>query len=442
MTTAAIRDYDAIVVGAGVAGSVAAAALAGQGLSILMVEPGQRTERRLAGELLHPPALSGLRDLGFSVPARAEQAVRIQGFAVFHASAAADEPTILPYGAGGCAGLALSHGLLRSELASQAAALAGVNVLHGARVTALDVSRPGELLATIRGEGERSVVRARIVIAADGAASAVRGMAGIGHRRRRLSTLVGLLAPRDSLPHPGYGHLFLGAPAPALAYEIGGDDVRVMFDLPGGTEAGNGIPAEYSAALPPALRAEVAQGRQALRYNSQEVTVECVARGRVALVGDAGGSCHPLTATGMTVAITDGLALRAALREKPGDLGAALARYGRRRRAAHRTRRLIASALYETCSGSGPELLVLRRGLERYWRDDARGRAASMALLAMMDVRLRSAVREMVAVIRHGMPRSPNESWAAPQALLHRSRLTIGLSRMVARHVGEALRAR
>ena len=47
---------------------------------------------------------------------------------------------------------------------------------------------------------------------------------------------------------------------------------------------------------------------------------------------------------------------------------------------------------------------MLRRGLERYWRDDARGRAASMALLAMMDVRLGSAVREMVAVIRHGMP--------------------------------------
>ena len=57
--------YDAVVAGAGVAGSVAAAVLAGEGLSVLVVEPGQHAERRLAGELLHPPGLSGLRSLGF-----------------------------------------------------------------------------------------------------------------------------------------------------------------------------------------------------------------------------------------------------------------------------------------------------------------------------------------------------------------------------------------
>jgi len=179
-----------------------------------------------------------------------------------------------------------------------------------------------------------------------------------------------------------------------------------------------------------------------LRHAGQDVAVDAAVRGRVVLVGDAGGSCHPLTATGMTVAINDALTLRAALRDQPGDLDAALALYGRRRRRTQRTRRMLAASLYEAWSGSEPELMVIKRGLERYWREDARGRAASMALLAMSDLRLLSALREMVAVILHGLARDDRSGGARALPLLDQLHLGFGLSRLLVRHMTQVMQVR
>ena len=439
------QAFDAVVAGAGVAGSVAAAVLAGEGFSVLVVEPGQRSERRLAGELLHPPGVLGLRSLGFGLPPVGCDAAAMRGFAVFHHVGTTQQPNLLPYvdlEGEAAEGLALSHGLLRGLLASHVAALPGVTTMDEARATGLDLSQPERPLVTVRQRGEESAVRTRIVVAADGAASHVREQAGIKHKRERLSNLVGFLCDTDALPCPGYGHVFLGTELPVLAYGISGREARVMVDLPlsGDESAREAQLARAKAGLPAALRAEVqrASAQRGLSYVSHNVSVEAAVKGRVVLAGDAGGSCHPLTATGMTVAVSDGLSLRTALRDRPSDIGAALALYGKRRRATQRTRRLLASTLYETCSRTEPELMVIRRGLERYWRDDARGRAASMALLAMMDVRIGSVLREMVAVMLRGMTLHRGDG----HALLDQTRVTLGLSRLVARHMQEAMRVR
>ncbi len=42
------------------------------------------------------------------------------------------------------------------------------------------------------------------------------------------------------------------------------------------------------------------------------------------LIGDAAVTCHPLTATGMTMCITDALLLRDAIAGRPNDLRQAL----------------------------------------------------------------------------------------------------------------------
>ena len=299
------RDYDAIVVGAGVAGSVAAAALAGQGLSILMVEPGQRTERRLAGELLHPPAVSGLRSSASTCrpgdePGRPHPGLR--RVPRQRGRRRADDPP-----------------LWRRR---------GRRPRAEPRPAAVAPRVPGGGAGRRRGPARGPRHRTRPDPPGRAAGDDPRGRGAqrrpgphrhrgrwrrlhrAWHGRDRSSPPPALdpgraaRPPRQPAAPRGYGHLFLGAPAPALAYEIGGDDVRVMFDLPGGTDAGNGIPPEH---MPPPCRQRCGPrwraGRQALRYNSQEITVDSAVRGRVALVGDAGGSCHPLTATGMTVAI-------------------------------------------------------------------------------------------------------------------------------------------
>src|SRR5436190_902487 len=51
-------DIDVIVGGAGVAGTAAAAAIQKLGYGVLLVEPGLNDERRLAGEVFHPPGVS------------------------------------------------------------------------------------------------------------------------------------------------------------------------------------------------------------------------------------------------------------------------------------------------------------------------------------------------------------------------------------------------
>jgi hypothetical protein len=55
---------DAIIAGAGLAGASVAAALTELGWKILVVEPGLDASKRLSGELIHPPGVMALAELG------------------------------------------------------------------------------------------------------------------------------------------------------------------------------------------------------------------------------------------------------------------------------------------------------------------------------------------------------------------------------------------
>ena len=63
-------DVDVVIGGGGVAGAASAAALHQLGYRVLVVEPGLNDDRRLAGEVFHPPGVKGLTIL----PARREAA--------------------------------------------------------------------------------------------------------------------------------------------------------------------------------------------------------------------------------------------------------------------------------------------------------------------------------------------------------------------------------
>jgi len=122
----------------------------------------------------------------------------------------------------------------------------------------------------------------------------------------------------------------------------------------------------------------------------------------VVLVGDAGGCCHPLTATGMSMCVSDALLLREALAERPSDISAALQLYQRRRRWPQATRLALADALREALCGTSPEMRVVRSGILAYWRDSAGGRSATLALLSTADGRPLALVREIIAVMVRG----------------------------------------
>jgi len=440
-------DVDVVIAGGGVAGVVTAAALREFGWSVLIVEPGQHAERRLAGELIHPPGVAGLVELGLFDADEFVTAVPIRGFRVFRDGD--DEGIELPYGdgrRGNRRGFALEHGAIRAGLEASAKRLPLVTLWRGARVVDLDLSHRAAPLVSIARCGKVETLGCRMVVGADGAASTVRGLAGIAHKRRRLSKITGYLVRRDRLPAPGFGHVFMSRIAPLLAYEIGGDRVRVLFDQAIGSDE---TPADHRRrvieTLPPPLRAALAaavETQRGLGFVSADVLVAAAGRGPLALVGDAGGSCHPLTATGISVGIGDALRLRKALRDRDGDTRRSVALYARRRRASQRARHLLASALHETCSRQDAPSRLIRDGLLGYWESNARGREASMALLAMTDTRVLAILQEMACVVLVGMTRAAQQRRSVVDRFVASTRLMAALSALLLRHVPMVVKAR
>src|SRR5262245_52886763 len=74
---------DAVVAGAGLAGTAVARVLGAFGFSVLVVEAGVDSARRLSGELIHASGVDDLDRLGLLEPLRRAGGTPISGFAVF-----------------------------------------------------------------------------------------------------------------------------------------------------------------------------------------------------------------------------------------------------------------------------------------------------------------------------------------------------------------------
>ena len=399
---------DVVVVGAGTAGCAAAAALAELGLETLVVDAGVDRSKQLAGELMHPAGASDLRALGFEGALRRAGAIPVTGFAVVDATDA-DHPTtcILPYGALGD-GVALEHAALVAALQSALAGRPRLTVWNGARLLGVPGNDAGGVeVDVVRADGSEAHLKAKLLVAADGRASKVRGLLGIEEENVRLSSMSGTLVAAGLLPYPGLGHLFIGGPAPVLAYAISPERARVMVDLPAGADPAT--PAqdpEVLRALPEPLRGAVVASLHATRPLASANFTRLprqVSRGSAVLVGDSAGCCHPLSASGMSSCTRDALGLQRALREERGDVTAALARYALLRRGPQRTRLSLASALYRCFSETSPEMAALRKGIVRYWTRSPSGREASMALLSTRESRMWVMSLEYARVVGYAL---------------------------------------
>jgi 2-polyprenyl-6-methoxyphenol hydroxylase-like FAD-dependent oxidoreductase len=267
-------------------------------------------------------------------------------------------------------------------------------------------------------------------------------LAGIAVQDSRISTIWGYRVGSESLPHTAYGHVFLGAGTPILVYPIGRDEARILFDVPYRSDRRSTAAdcLAMATVLPPTLRRNVEHAiatQPRMSVLTHAVTAQRSVQGRVVLVGDAGGSCHPLTATGMTMCISDALLLRKALSERAGDVQAALQLYQQRRRWPQATRLALAEALRDALCGTTPEMRVLRGGILSYWRDSAAGRTATLALLSTADGRPLALLRQTIAVTLRGFAvhlRSPSPTNQGLGAIRIGCALLAGLVRHI-RHI-------
>jgi squalene monooxygenase len=399
-------DTDVVIGGAGVAGLAAAVAVQRLGYNVTLIEPGQHDDRRLAGEVFHPPGVAGLAELGLLPALMREPAMTVNGFSVWHHG----ECTRLPYDsvpAHRTSGLCLEHGLIRQRMLDVVSALPNISIKRGGRVVGIDQSDPSGVVVQVANGSAAARYRCRLLIAADGMPSRIGRLAGIGIHHRRISTIFGYRISTESLPEAGFGHVFVGGETPVLFYPISRGTARILFDIP---YRANRRPSaadclSMAAVLPDRLRREaeeVIATQPRMSVLAQAITTERSAQGRVVLVGDAGGSCHPLTATGMTMCVNDALLLQEMLAERSGDLPRALQLYQRRRRWPQATRLALADALRDAFCGASPELRVVRRGMLAYWRESAAGRSATLALLSTADGRPIALLRRTVAVMVRG----------------------------------------
>jgi 2-polyprenyl-6-methoxyphenol hydroxylase-like FAD-dependent oxidoreductase len=339
----------------------------------------------------------------------------------------------------------MEHSLMRNRMLTEVARLKGVTLLDRSRIISVDPGGGERAAVRISTPSGETLLRPSLLVGADGASSPVSRLAGIGQTRERISTLFGLVLEDKALPDPGYGHVFLGGCGPVLAYSIASGAVRVMFDLPdapSGPRTAATCRASLSA-LPEPFRSAVAQGMEtspvvaAASYNAG---MREIVRGRVALVGDAAGCCHPLTATGLTVCVRDALRLRDALRDTRGDICRAIPLYARRRRAPQRTRLVLARALYEVLCGHTPESRLMRDGLREYWKGDSARCARSMMLVSTEEERLRIMLMELARVMLCSIRARLSDAWQGGRFHPSQTRVLLGLSRVVLRHAGETLR--
>jgi flavin-dependent dehydrogenase len=307
---------DALVVGGGPAGLAFAAAAAGRGLSVVVVEPRPLPADKACGEGLLPAGVAALTALGARARLGPGQAMPLA--AVRWIDDAGSELRVALPAPGGL-------GVRRTALS---AALLGCATAAGARIlpaTAVDHRRLADRVEVkvardgARGPAER--LSARLLVAADGAGSAVRRREGLD-RPVAGPVRLGLRRHLAVAPWSDEVEVHLGGGGEAYVTPVGPGEVGVAFLL----EAGAQAPFEAVLDRFPRLSARLAGARPSssprgagpLRRRARSVVAD-----RLALLGDAAGYEDAITGEGLSLALASALELAALA---PGALAAGATR--------------------------------------------------------------------------------------------------------------------
>lgn len=411
--TAVESRYDVVVVGGGPVGCVTAAALGRVGATVLVVEADPKMAHRLAGEWLHPPALEVLDRLRLGRLDGAEPQTGY-GFTIFPDDGSTDIEMPYPEGTGAGA----EHARIVASLRQALSRVPGVSVVTRARVSALELAGAEATVRIERKDGRVHTVRAGAVVGADGKTSIVRTALGFPDASALVSTMAGVELEVPRMPREGFGHVVLGGPGPALFYRIDEKHVRGCLEVPLSDRAGARAPylwERYGHVVPELLREPLRESLEARpilwagikfrprAYFGREGSVP------VALVGDACGHTHPMTAIGMTQGFLDAEALA-----ESGFVGRQrgwLSRYATARDAA--IPEILSNALYHCFRRSDAAATEVRRAMFRTLRESPRERARTMQILGVQDRQKRSFstafLRIALRAMKSTVASTPNE---------------------------------
>ncbi len=336
--------YDALVVGAGPAGSIAALVLARSGARVALVDKAGFPRDKACGDLVGPRGLRVLADLGVPEPPGLDVGnMVVVGPTGRRVLLPCFDGTTYPGRARAVTRTVFDDALRGAALAAEAEEIVG---RAGSPLWA------GSTLEGFRvGDHE---VRADFVIGADGAASHVADRAGLVDPGRVLwgfavrcyfdqpvrLPVITLWEQKPWRAFAGYGWIFPGPDGGANA----GLGLGTLSHRPAGAEAVRQLPAYLDHLVELGLldRARVSSlPRRLGGWLKMGMVGTTPAAGRVLLVGDAAGLVNPLQGEGIAPAMTSGRAAADAILSDPGH---AAARYRRQLAGDHLSYHRVAAA--------------------------------------------------------------------------------------------------
>ena len=308
------NDYDLIVVGGGLAGATLARSLAGKGARVLVLERERVFRDRVRGELVHPWGVAETRLLGIYdlLKQTCGYEVRTRFNQIYGAPPAQPRDLIAttPHRAGS---LHFPHPDMQ-EVLLDACTQAGATVQRGLRVTEVRAG-PAPAVYADTDDGERTY-RARLVVGADGRASACRKWGGFQVQRDPEGMVIagvllnGLSAPEDAV------HVFInpGCSQVAFLIPLGSKRFRcysafypgeARHHLSGAEAVPDFISSCVSAGAPPEWFARAQVAGPLATFSCAESWVLHPYGAGVALVGDAAGVSNPAFGCGLGLALRD-----------------------------------------------------------------------------------------------------------------------------------------
>ena len=291
-----LKAWDVLVVGGGPAGLAAGIALRQRGMDVLIAEALTPPIDKACGEGLMPDSRRELAQLGLELSA--SDGAAFTGIHFANRNSGREDCVTAQFGDGQGIGVRRPH--LHSRMVERAQSL-GVQLAWGCRVE-LKEGQP----ARINGED----CRYRFLVGADGQSSRVRRWANLEHGRT-MSRRFGFRKHFNVAPWSRSVEIHWGPLGQAYVTPVGSDEICVatMTRLP---NTGMDAILEQIPFMRERLQAEniTTRGRGAITTTRR---LERVARGNVALIGDASGSADAITGEGMALSFRQALLLAESL---------------------------------------------------------------------------------------------------------------------------------